>query len=181
MCGRAVPFRLELMESGAMPQLRGVAPGMIRGATSGGAEPPPHIGRHSREPEFPHSLFSQMLMRWLAKAMTGTGLSQILMRWLRRYKRRSCTDPSFISGRPPSLIISSAQRNDTELHETLTIQTPITQQSNSFVTLRSRVWLINIPPLQCAKMSGTTRPPFHFEDTFVGHLPLSGGSRHHGG
>ncbi len=24
--GRAVPFRLELMESGAMPQLRGVAP-----------------------------------------------------------------------------------------------------------------------------------------------------------
>ena len=30
MCGRAVPFRLELMESGAMPQLRGVAPGMIR-------------------------------------------------------------------------------------------------------------------------------------------------------
>ena len=26
MCGRAVPFRLELMESGATPQLRGVAP-----------------------------------------------------------------------------------------------------------------------------------------------------------
>ncbi|HEX9425731.1 MAG TPA: hypothetical protein VF899_21015, partial [Pyrinomonadaceae bacterium] len=25
-------------------------------ATSGGAEPPPHIGRHSRKPEFPHSL-----------------------------------------------------------------------------------------------------------------------------
>src|SRR6266508_7050767 len=117
-----------------------------------------------------------MLMRWLAKAMTGTGLNQILMRGLRRYKRRSCTDPSFISGRPPSLIIPSAQRNDTELHETLTIQTPVTQQLYSFVTLRSKVWLINIPRLHCAKMRAATRPPFHFKDTFVGHLPLSGAS-----
>src|SRR6266498_1827785 len=53
-----------------------------------------------------------------------------------------------------------AQRNNTELHETLTIQTPITQQSYSFVTLRSKVWLINIPRLHCAKMSAATRPPF---------------------
>src|SRR3989454_10745025 len=35
---------------------RGRSPGMIRVAASGGAEPPPHIGRHSRDAEFPHRL-----------------------------------------------------------------------------------------------------------------------------
>ena len=35
---------------------------MIIGATSGGSEPPPHIGRHSREPKFRHSLLSHRVI-----------------------------------------------------------------------------------------------------------------------
>src|SRR6266498_4201794 len=54
--GCVLPARVDGIRGYAPTQ--GRSPGMIRGATSGGAEPPPHIGRHSREPGFPHSLDS---------------------------------------------------------------------------------------------------------------------------
>ena len=51
MCGRAVPFRNDLIESGAAPHVRGVARnGWV--SASGGAVPPPHIGRRSLERSF---------------------------------------------------------------------------------------------------------------------------------
>src|SRR6266542_3751639 len=57
--GCVLPARVDGIRGYAPTQ--GRSPGMIRGATSGGAEPPPHIGRHSRELEFPHSLGSDRL------------------------------------------------------------------------------------------------------------------------
>src|SRR6267142_5217379 len=47
MCGRALPFRQERLNLGLRPGER-AQPEMIRVTTSGGAEPPPHIRRQSR-------------------------------------------------------------------------------------------------------------------------------------
>src|SRR6266850_7969827 len=53
----AVPFRQDLIKSGAAPK-EGRSPEMIRVIVSGGAEPPPHIGRHSRNLELLSALKS---------------------------------------------------------------------------------------------------------------------------
>ena len=53
-----MPFREVLNAIRGCAPITRAEPGMIKNAMSGGAQPPPHIGRHSREPESSHNLGS---------------------------------------------------------------------------------------------------------------------------